>query len=301
MSFSVGAASFAFLVFLAFRFGVLGAPRPAVTEQAIRPTIIEDTIPPNGAPSECYLAVIVARHSIDVVARSEGQLERLLVEIGSEVEEGTVLARLETVLIEHELAIERASLEASSAEANRWRQQALRARAETQRREALTDVLSKEELARSVSEAEEAEAQVAASEAVIHQAEARIARLQTQLDRAEIRAPFAGTVATRYVDPGAVVLPGTPILRLISARDRQARFAVPMEEKSDLKLGEPVRVEILGIPPMSATVLQIAPEIDAASQMVFAQAQLDEASETVPLVAGTTARVSRIGTEGSCW
>jgi multidrug efflux pump subunit AcrA (membrane-fusion protein) len=83
-------------------------------------------------------------------------------------------------------------------------------------------------------------------------------------------------VATRYLDPGAIVRSGTPIVRLISAGSYVVRFAVPPEQSARLHLGERI-----GFHPesreieMPGTISQIAPQVDTASQMVFAEADLD--------------------------
>ena len=72
---------------------------------------------------------------------------------------------------------------------------------------------------------------------------ARVRQLETSLSRNEIRAPFDGRVAERFADAGAVVGPGTPVVRLISAGDLLVRAAVPPEEARRLKAGDPVTVD----------------------------------------------------------
>ncbi|HTQ79386.1 MAG TPA: HlyD family efflux transporter periplasmic adaptor subunit, partial [Thermoanaerobaculia bacterium] len=69
--------------------------------------------------------------------------------------------------------------------------------------------------------------------------------------------------------------PGTPIVRLISAGSYVVRFAVPPAESGRLRVGEPLvfRAETLpaGVP---GAITQISPQVDSASQMVFAEAGL---------------------------
>src|SRR5436305_754235 len=64
--------------------------------------------------------------------------------------------------------------------------------------------------------------------------------------RGEVRAPFAGTVGVRYLDPGAMVSASTPIVRIIGARDRVVRFAIPERDRPGLAPGQPVAIVLGG-------------------------------------------------------
>jgi hypothetical protein len=82
-------------------------------------------------------------------------------------------------------------------------------------------------------------------------------------------------VAARFVDPGAVVGPGSPLVRLISAGDLLVRAAVPPEEARRLKVGDPVAIDVRAQGfQIAGTLQRIAPEVDAASQMVLIEVRL---------------------------
>src|SRR5436305_1826301 len=102
-----------------------------------------------------------------------------------------------------------------------------------------------------------------------------VARASVDLT-AEAPGPFAGRVAERFVDAGAVVGPGTPILRLISGGDLLVRAAVPPEQARALAVGKAVtaRVPTLGLD-VPGHLERIAPQVDAAAQMIFVEARLD--------------------------
>jgi multidrug resistance efflux pump len=109
---------------------------------------------------------------------------------------------------------------------------------------------------------------------------ARVRQLEAAVGQNEIRAPFAGRVAERFVDAGTVVDAGRPIVRLISGGDLLVRAAVPPEEARSLAVGRPVSVRIrtLGLT-IPGRIERIAPEIDAASQMILIEAHLDPSVE----------------------
>jgi multidrug efflux pump subunit AcrA (membrane-fusion protein) len=73
-----------------------------------------------------------------------------------------------------------------------------------------------------------------------------------------------------------VVGPGTALVRLISAGDLMVRAAVPPEDARGLAVGDLVtaRPRDAGAA-VRGTVQRIAPEVDAASQMVLIEVRLD--------------------------
>ncbi len=252
------------------------------------------------AAAQCWVGVVAARQAVSVVAEAEGQLQQVLVRVGDTVAESQRLAVLDTSALEHQLAIERAALERAEADRRRQSLEVARAEREHRRRQQLTDVLSREELEGSEFAQLRATADLAAAEAEAGRSRARVRQLEASLRRAEIRAPFAGTVAHRYLDPGAVVSPGTPVTRLISAQNL-VRFAVPTHLVDAMGAGVEVRLELeaSGVT-RSAVIEGQAPEIDSASQMVFVEAGPEAVDEVEPLSAGAVVRVSTPSTVGSC-
>ena len=52
---------------------------------------------------------------------------------------------------------------------------------------------------------------------------------ELELDKSTLRAPYEAVVAERLVQTGAVVAPGTPVLRLVTATGREAHVGVPAD------------------------------------------------------------------------
>lgn len=247
---------------------------------------------------EGVLGVILPREAVDVAAETDGVLEAVDVRPGDRVARGARVARVDTRLLRQDLEMARASLAAAEAERERAATALAEAEQKAERRRALSDLLSKEELAASEVERRSAAAGLEAARARVGEERARAGRLAASLGRAEIRAPFDGTVAQRYLDPGARVAAGTPVVRLVSAGDLMVRFAVPPADRPRLAPGATVRVRVesTGIT-VPATVRQVAPEIDASSQMVFVEATLEPgAAQAAVLQPGMVARVEIPGT-----
>jgi RND family efflux transporter MFP subunit len=233
--------------------------------------------PPSPAPQERqgWLGVIVARESVDVTAESQGRLRAVHVAIGDRVRKGDPIATLDTSLAQQDLEMARSALRGAEADEKRAADEMAEAKARNDRRQQNPDFFSKEDLAESALRAKTAASALEVARSRVAEQRARVRQLETTLSRNEVRAPFDGRVAERFADPGAIVGPGTPLVRLISAGDLLVRAAVPPEEARRLAVGSPVTATVrnlgLAIP---GTIQRIAPEVDAASQMVLIEVRL---------------------------
>lgn len=87
----------------------------------------------------------------------------------------------------------------------------------------------------SLEELEKTETQIAAEEATIEQ-------LKVKIDYAEIRAPFSGFVGLRQISPGAYVLQGQKIVKIVSNNPIKIEFSVPAEFANQLALNSKINV-----------------------------------------------------------
>ncbi len=266
---------------------------------SVAETPVQRTDEPPAA--RCYLGVVVASEAVDVVAETEGRVEEVRVHLGDAVTRDQQLAVLDTKTVDDQLAIERAGLSTAEAQQRRVALEAERADQEHRRRVAMKELISKQEIESSRFQLDSARVELEVAVAEVAQVQARIEQLETRRERCKIRAPFDGKVVLRYLDAGTVVTPGTPVVRLIGSAGLLARFAVPPEQAASVSLGMPLRIEIETPPVVARGVVQhIAPEIDAASQMVLIEARVESPAEpdhSIP--AGAVARVSAQTAEDS--
>jgi RND family efflux transporter MFP subunit len=237
--------------------------------------------PPRSAAAEPepeYVGVVVADKAAQVTAQRDGRLAEVRVRVGDHVQKGQSLAALDVRTLRLDLDAARAAAESAKAEAERshldlseLREKAARA-GKLKEREAV----SQEEAAGARYQERQAEARWQRAKADAAGAEARARQVEVALTDAEIRAPFDGVVSARYVDPGASVTTVTPIVRLIAADKVWVRFALPEERARALAAGAKVsvRLDTLGAT-FDGTVENVAPEVDTAARLVFAEARLD--------------------------
>ena len=108
-------------------------------------------------------------------------------------------------------------------------------------------------------------AETRAAAATLARAQAGLRAAQAALDRTQIRAPTAGVVLRRLVEPGEVVRPGEPLI--VFAGEGPMEVVVRPDESNlaRLEVGQPARVSPEAYPDvrLEASVVRIAPSVDA--------------------------------------
>lgn len=241
------------------------------------------------------LGVLIPQFESEIEPSNEGQLRRVHVRIGDTVAAGEPIAELDDEPITRDLNEAAARLEAVRAE-----QQAAETRSNiaadnlARQRALLEQQAVSREAVRSAEQAVElAQAELEQARASVRQQDAAVEQFRARQRDARIVAPFAGTVAERYANPGMTVGPGRPVVRLISNELLWARFAAPVEHARELKVDAPVRLVAmnLGIE-LIGTIAQIGSEVDPASGMIVCEATVVRpANWTGAPLAGQTVRV----------
>ena len=187
-------------------------------DRLIDPAVSQPSVP---SPSQAPAAVaeprrglaasgyVVARRKATVAAEITGKVVAVLVEEGMVVKEGQVLARLDSVLAEKDLALAKSRAESAEAaiavikaDLDDAVRIVTRARTLSQR-----NVMSEADLTKA-----EARAGVLSAQLRQYQAQFETARLDAQrnaavLDKHQIRAPFDGVVVDKSAQPGEMISP----------------------------------------------------------------------------------------------
>lgn len=128
-------------------------------------------------------------------------------------------------------------------------------------------------------EMDEAAARLKAAQAAHAMAQSKRAQIDARIAQAEqgrkaaeilreyaqIRAPFAGVVTSKTVDPGVLATPGAPLLTL--EREGAYRLEAPVEESRAIRAGQAVSVTLEAIGKTAEMrVSEVTPAVDAASR-----------------------------------
>lgn len=174
---------------------------------------------------------------IALYTRVDGYLRKVLVDTGSSVDQGQVLAIVDVPELEIEKRRAEARIREAEAELHRaeaaLKLQATIAKRLTRLHHESHGAVTQEEVDDATGQWHIAQAEVQVRQAILASAQSQLANVKTQLEFAIVRAPFAGIVTRRLLHPGALVVSGRkgghPILHLAS-RDR-LRLVIRIPER----------------------------------------------------------------------
>lgn len=218
-----------------------GEPGKVAEEETVIP--VETAIVTRGAVSAAYsgTANLESEEDAEVVARVGGVVEEIFARQGDKVAAGQILAKLDD---------DRLALELGRAEANLAKlEQEFRRNKELYDRQLISgDVYERLRF--------EVEAM---------RADVKLARLQ--LEFTEIRAPFAGVVADRYIKVGNMVAQNVAAFRITNHDSLRAEIYVPERELNKLRVGQQSTVLVDALPDQrfAGIVERVSPVVDAAT------------------------------------
>jgi membrane fusion protein (multidrug efflux system) len=205
-------------------------------------------------------------------ARASGYVRAWHVDIGDRVQQGQLLAEIETPELDQELLQARAQLlqaRASRAQADANRKLAV-ANLERARRLAPTGIMSKAELEQNEAQAEVGSANVNVAEASVAAQQANIRRLEQLKSFSRVTAPFAGTITQRRVEVGALVTAGNgqPLFRLAAMDPARVFVQVPQDVAPSVRSGVPGTVTLREYPGrvFGGMVVRASGELDSATR-----------------------------------
>lgn len=220
--------------------------------------------------------------SARLFARVTGYLETVSVDIGQEVDEGDVLARIVMPEVRSELALARARIRSKKAQVAQKEGQRDLAHVTRDRLEKLHEqqpgAVPQQDVDEAVAKAHIAEAEVDLASNDVQEAEARLQRLQTMASFATLRAPFRGRITDRVLHPGALVRAGTesgaePIVEIVRTDPLRLTFQVPESMVAHVRTGHPVTLTFDAFPSdaVDAEVTRVAGALDSKTRYMRAE------------------------------
>jgi RND family efflux transporter MFP subunit len=207
------------------------------------------------ARSIAATGTVMARDELIIGSDASGvRLTEVLVEVGTVVQRGQLLARGDDALLRAELAQRDASLRQAQAEL-------AQAKDYLDRAERVVDagVYSAEVLQTRRHNAVAAQAKVDLAQAQRRELEVRIAQTR-------VLAPSAGVISKKLATVGQVVQPGSELFRMIKDGQLEWMAELPAHSMTQIQPGASVRVRLDGGEPIDATVRLIAPTLDAGTR-----------------------------------
>jgi HlyD family secretion protein len=236
VAWAVGALVLAVAVLLALRLSQTFAAKRAISNKGGIAAVTVTEAGRSAAPmTVSIIGTIGARYDTPIGVEGDGgRVSAIYVEAGDHVKRGQILARLDSSVLEPQVANLQAALDLARAEAEL-------AGAEYHRAIAVgkSGALSAEETERRRSSSVTADAKVKVAVAQLAEAQARLARMQ-------VRAPADGTILTRTVEVGQTAMPSGTLFRMAEGDEVELRADVAEQDLPALKVGQPVSVRLTG-------------------------------------------------------
>ncbi|HVG59496.1 MAG TPA: efflux RND transporter periplasmic adaptor subunit, partial [Hyalangium sp.] len=194
---------------------------------------------------------------VEVKSKASGEVLRVLVETGSKVAQGDLLTEIDprdvqNALTQAEADLESAQVRLKTVDAQRQRMEALRS----------TGVVTQQELETAVDAA-------ATARAALVRAETNLQLARERRKDVTIRAPIAGTILERTIEPGLIIASattnvsgGTTLFKMADMAEMQVRAKIDETDIGKIHAGQEARVSLEAYPGRSfiGEVVKIEPQ-----------------------------------------
>lgn len=237
---------------------LLGRPSAAAPKAAAVPSITVNLVAPQTATFARTIAAtgtVSARDELVVGSDATGvRLVQVLVDVGSSVQKGQLLARGDDAQLLAQLAQQNAVIKQAQAELTQ-------AQANLERAERLKDsgVYSFETV-------QTRRTSAAAAIAKLDLAVAQRRELEIKIAHTRVVAPAAGVISRKLATVGAVVQQGSELFRLIKDGELEWRAELPSHSLERIGAGALARILLDSGERIDAQVRLVAPTIDAATR-----------------------------------
>jgi len=172
---------------------------------------------------------VFSRYQSNLSTGVDGRLD-WIIEPGQQVVAGDLLARLDLRPMQLQVAELQAQQKRAAIQVNRLKKELTR----------LQSLVAKALISQTQLDQQQADYDLALAD--VELSKAALAQLQDQLERAELKAPFAGVVSQRHHQVGEEISRNAPLLQLVSLGELEVRVFAPLQFAAYIKQGETLRV-----------------------------------------------------------
>ncbi|QWF72238.1 efflux RND transporter periplasmic adaptor subunit [Methylomonas paludis] len=264
---------------------------PDTTEPAPRPVRITDVQFRQAAITARYSGEIRARHESPLAFQVGGKLLKRLVDVGTAVERGQLLATLDPADVRLDEAGVSAQLAAAQAELD-------------QANKDLNHLsnLQKQNLA-SPAAVERRQDQVRTTAARLAAARATLGSYARKSNYTELRAEQAGVITAVDAEPGQIVASGQSIVRLAQTNEQEVVISVPENRLQDLRAASSIKVSLWAYPEhfYVGRLREVSPSVDQVLRTYTVKVSIPGADANVVMGMTATVQVERNEPQPVAW
>lgn len=202
-----------------------------------------------------YIGRIASKQQTALPFEFSGRIKEVLVDNGDSIQQGQILATLDTRLLSYSKTESLAQLESLRAQLSLNEKVSKR-----------IDALEKDGFS-SEQQQDELSTERRQLTASIDQTNAKIATINYQLEKAELVAPYDGTITSRHINEGEFVNASVPAFKLIKSGDIEIKVGVAPHDAKKLALGQTIPLEI-NETTLQGKLISIGKQIDAINRTV---------------------------------
>ena len=238
---------------------------PVVVRADVQPVAVAVTMSVAETVTQFYQAEGQAQPDRDTNVRAEisGDIAKVLVSKGQDIEAGAVIARFDATN--------------NDADANRAAQQLAQAQREFDNAEQL--------LARGVSTAD----RVSQARAALAAAQAQVTEVEQDAKALTITAPFAGRIETLNIDEGEFISAGSEVGRIVDITPLTVAIQVPQQSLTRLAVGQTATVRFITGEERTGTLTFVGTSAAAETRTFLAEVEVANDDRAIP--AGISAEV----------
>ena len=236
---------------------------------------------------------LIVEHQVEVTAQRDGVVAKIMVQAGTRVKTGAVLARLDDRQVIANWEAARAKTRSVEADVKNWQAEAEVMQADYVRAQRLWDLslISEEQLQHAKFKVESEQWDIRKIRELLTTSQQEEHSLLLEKEKTVITSPFPGLVARRYVREGQSVSKGEKLFWVTAEAPLLLRFTLPEKFVGHLKTGQMLTLTSPDLPreKHNARIKEVSPVIDPASGTVEVLAEvLGERGELRP---GMTANI----------
>lgn len=202
-----------------------------------------------------------------VSAQTSGTVTEINYDVDDFVEKGSVIVRLRDTT-------QRAAVEQARAQRDAAQARFVEARDEQRR---IADIYERQLVAKS--QLDSANAALNSAQAAVKAADAALSSAEEELSRTVIRAPYAGIVTERFVEPGESASPGQPLMSGVSLEKLRVTVNVPQRLISGVRQANAASVLLPDGSAIESDELTFFPYADPSTNTFRVRIQLEEGAE----------------------
>lgn len=187
---------------------------------------------------------VVVEQQLDVVALRAGVIASMDADVGSGVQKGQMLARLDDRQVAAERSAADYKAESLESDLKNWQSAVDVKKSDLQRAEAMRQagINTQEALDHAKADLTATQYEVERQRREMQSAQATLQSLDLELEKTRIAAPFGGVVSQRYVRLGQYVVTGDKLFQVTGNSPLEIRFTLPEKDVTALRRGDLVTV-----------------------------------------------------------